>query len=283
MNIGLVLAGGMAKGAYQIGVLKAIDSFVPREAIQYISCASIGVLNGYAYATGNLDKAEAMWRNFCKDGSRKLITQVLKSNLLQDYIFDLYSPQHTLPCTLYASLMDIGHRNIVYKDLSCVPQEQNPLYLKVSVAMPVYNRSVSIDDAAYYDGAVIDNIPIYPLLKHNLDYIICVYFDENCSKFESTEVDNRIIKVTFPGDGVLKRSVVFSRENIDAMIQEGYDRAMFLLSSVFAKEYNNLEHIYRMIQVVNHNNKSASFRITGDVLVSNINRIVQKLTRKKIL
>ncbi len=283
MNIGLVLAGGMAKGAYQIGVLKAIDSFVPREMIKYISCASVGVLNGYAYAAGNLEQGEAMWRDICKGGDKLLITRVLKSNLLQEYIGDLYQPGHPLWCKFYASLMDLGHRNIVYKELSGVPQEQIPLYLKASVAMPVYNRSVSIDETTYYDGAVIDNIPVYPLLKHDLDYMICVYYDENCSKFENTEVDNRIIKITFPGDGVLKRSVVFSQESIDTMIQEGYDRAMFLLSSVFAKGYNNLEHIYRMIQVVNHNNKNTSFRITGDVLVTNINRIVQKLTKKRIL
>ena len=283
MNIGLVLAGGMAKGAYQIGVLKAIESFVPRDMIRYISCASVGVLNGYAYATGRLEQGEAMWRDLCKNGNSMLITKVLRSNLLQSYIGNLYQPDLSLPCTFYASLMDLEHRNIVYKDLSGVPKDQIPLYLKASVAMPVYNRSVEIEDAAYYDGAVIDNIPVYPLLKHNLDYIICVYFDENCSKFESVEVDNRIIKVTFPGDGVLKRSVVFSEESIDAMIREGYDRTVFLLSSVFAKGTNNPDHIYRMIQVINHNNKSTSFRITGDVLVTNVNRIVQKLAKKKIL
>ena len=46
MKIGLVLCGGMAKGAYQIGVLRAIREFVPREDITTISCASVGVLNG---------------------------------------------------------------------------------------------------------------------------------------------------------------------------------------------------------------------------------------------
>ena len=63
MNIGLVLSGGMAKGAYQIGALKALNHFIPLEEIKYISCASIGVLNGYAYATESLDRAEKMWKN----------------------------------------------------------------------------------------------------------------------------------------------------------------------------------------------------------------------------
>jgi len=49
VRVGLVLAGGMAKGAYEVGVLKAITNFIPKEAITHMSCASIGVLNGYAF------------------------------------------------------------------------------------------------------------------------------------------------------------------------------------------------------------------------------------------
>ena len=33
MNIGLVLSGGMAKGAYQIGALRALNNFVPLNEI----------------------------------------------------------------------------------------------------------------------------------------------------------------------------------------------------------------------------------------------------------
>ena len=53
MNIGLVFSGGMAQGAYQIRALRALNNFMPLHEIKYISCASIGVLNSYAYATGN--------------------------------------------------------------------------------------------------------------------------------------------------------------------------------------------------------------------------------------
>ena len=58
MNIGLVLSGGMAKGAYQIGALKAILNFLPIDEIKYISCASVGTLNGYAFAVNKLEHAE---------------------------------------------------------------------------------------------------------------------------------------------------------------------------------------------------------------------------------
>ena len=48
MNIGLVLAGGMAKGALQLGALYALSEFIPLEEIKYVSCASVGALNSYA-------------------------------------------------------------------------------------------------------------------------------------------------------------------------------------------------------------------------------------------
>lgn len=283
MNIGLVLSGGMAKGAYQIGALKALKSFIPLNEIKYMSCASVGVLNGYAYATENLDRAEQMWKNICSNDARIIISQILKSSMLQQNIVNLHDSEKSLSSTFYCSLLDLNHRNIVYKDLSAVDSNQIPLYLKASVAMPVYNRSVQLDNTSYFDGAMIDNIPVYPLLKHNLDYIICIYFDDTCYKFENTYFDNKIIKITFPCKSVLKQSVIFKHDGIEEMIKSGYDRTMYLLRLIFSEGYENLDYIYRTIDYMNLNNKNNSLRITGDVLVTNLNKITQRLTKRKIL
>lgn len=283
MNIGLVLSGGMAKGAYQIGALRALNNFIPLKEIKYMSCASIGVLNGYAYATENLDRAEQMWQSICSKDTRLVISQILRSSMLQQNIVNLYDSEKQISAAFYCSLLDLSHRNIVYKDLSTVDSNQIPLYLKASVAMPVYNRSVQLDNTSYFDGAMIDNIPVYPLLKHNLDYIICIYFDDTCYKFENTYFDNKIIKITFPCESVLKQSVIFKQDSIDDMIKSGYDRTMYLLKAVFSEGYENLEYIYRTIDYMNRNNKNNSLRITGDVLVTNLNKITQRLTKRKIL
>ncbi len=283
MNIGLVLSGGMAKGAYQIGALKAIKKFIPHNEIKYISCASVGVLNGYAYATDNLDSAEQMWKDICSGDTRFIITQLLRSSMLQQKIKEIYNPQKNLSSAFYCSLLDLNNRNVVYKDLSTVDNCQVPQYLKASVAMPVYNRAVQINNKSYFDGAMIDNIPVYPLLKHNLDYVICIYFDDVCYKFENTFFDNRIIKITFPSQNVLKQSIIFKQDSIEKMIKDGYERTMYLLRNVFSDGYQNLESIYSTIDYMNRNNMSNSLRITGDVLVTNINKITQRLTKRKIL
>lgn len=283
MNIGLVLSGGMAKGAYQIGSLQALNNFLPLNEIKYISCASIGVLNGYAYATANLDRAEQMWKNICSNDTRLVITQILRSSMLQQNIKSIYDADKKLSSNFYCSLLDLSHRSIVYKDLSEIDSNNIPLYLKASVAMPIYNRSVQIDNTSYFDGAMVDNIPVYPLLKHNIDYIICIYFDDTCYKFENTYFDNKIIKITFPSESMLKQSVVFKQDSIDDMIKNGYDRTMYLLKTVFSEGYENLEYIYRTIEHMNQSNKSNSLRITGDVLVTNLNKLTQRLTKRKVL
>lgn len=282
MNIGLVLSGGMAKGAYQIGALKALNEFIPQKDIKYMSCASIGVLNGYAYATENLNHAGKMWKNICTNDTRLVISQILRSSMLQHNIVKLYDGNKKLSATFYASLFDLNNRNIVYKDLYTVDKSSIPLYLKASVAMPVYNRAVKISNISYFDGAMIDNIPVFPLLKYNLDYIVCIYFDDTRYKFENTYFDNKIIKITFPSENRFKQSLIFKQNEIEEMMKTGYERALHLLQYIFTEGYDNLEYIYHAINFLNQN-KSNSLRISGDVIVTNLNKITQKLTKRKIL
>ena len=82
---------------------------------------------------------------------------------------------------------------------------------------------------------------------------------------------------------MLKQSVVFKQDSIDDMIKNGYDRTMYLLKTVFSEGYENLEYIYRTIEHMNQSNKSNSLRITGDVLVTNLNKLTQRLTKRKVL
>ena len=283
MNIGLVLSGGMAKGAYQIGALKALEKFVPFNEIKYISCASVGVLNGYAYATNRLDYAEHVWKKICCKDTRIIISKILKSSFLQQNLESIYDEKEKISSVFYCTLLDLSHKNLVYKDLSVCDSSQIPLYLKASIAMPVYNSPVQISNTSFFDGAMVDNIPVYPLLKHNLDYIICIYFDDACYKFENTYFDNKIIKLNFPGKSLVKQSLLFERDSIEEMIKDGYDKTMYILETVFSKGYLNLEHIYHSIDYMNHTKGSSDLRITGDALVTNLNKITQKLTKRKIL
>ena len=60
MKIGLILSGGIAKGAYQVGVLRAVEEFFSLDEISYISAASVGALNAAAYAAGETKTADTI-------------------------------------------------------------------------------------------------------------------------------------------------------------------------------------------------------------------------------
>ena len=71
---GIVLEGGGAKGAYQVGAWKAL-----REAgvkIKAVAGTSVGALNGALICMDDIDRAEKLWKNIryssIMDGSGNL-------------------------------------------------------------------------------------------------------------------------------------------------------------------------------------------------------------------
>ncbi|MCQ2592054.1 MAG: patatin-like phospholipase family protein [Treponema sp.] len=61
-RFGLVLSGGGAKGAYEVGVWKALEEYGITKDIDVISGTSVGALNGALFACTDVEKAEKLWR-----------------------------------------------------------------------------------------------------------------------------------------------------------------------------------------------------------------------------
>ena len=280
MHIGLVLSGGMGKGAYQIGALTAIDEFFNPSEFEYVSAASIGVLNMYAYLTNNLSKAREIWKTVNLKGEKRFITSILKSTFLQDIITTIVSPER-IDNNFYVPLLDLKSKELLYynfKDIS--PDEVDP-YLRASIAMPFYNKGIVLGEKTLYDGAVVDNIPIYPVLKKDLDYVICIYFDDFNYIFEDYAADNKIIKLTFPDDKIISNSINVNHDAITYMVAEGYRRTKQILSNIFFAGTNDLDAIYKQIGQINSQDSKKKIRITGDVVVTNMNRVIKIVVRHK--
>lgn len=277
-KIGLVLSGGMGKGAYQIGALIALNEFFKPSDFKYVSAASIGTLNAYSYLTNNLQNASAIWKSINFQRDKRFITSVLRSSFLQDIITNIVTDV-TIPSTFYVPLLDLKNKELNYYNFSDISPNKIEPYLRASIAMPFYNKGVSIDSKVLYDGAIVDNIPIYPVLKNELDYIICIYFDDSNYIFEDYYSDDKIIKLTFPDDKIISNSVYISHESIMYMIKEGYQRTHRICSHIFSDGTDNLETIYSKIMEQNAISSQKALRITGDVLVSNMNRVLQKVIR----
>lgn len=278
-NIGLVLSGGMGKGAYQIGALTAIGELFQPSDFKYVSAASVGVLNTYAFLTGNLQKAKSIWENVDLQGSKKYITSVLRSDFLQEIITDIVS-EKPVQNNFFVPLLDVSAKQLHYYDFSEIAPENMRDYLSASVAMPFYNKGVKLDGKTLYDGAVVDNIPIYPVLQKELDYVLCIYFDEVNYIFENYDSDNRVVRLTFPDDKIVANHVCIKHESIVKMIDEGYRRTKEILSFIFSDGFDDLSVLHEKIAAINAESlNNRSMRITGDVIVTNLNKLAKKIIR----
>lgn len=283
MRIGLVLSGGMAKGAFQVGALKAIKEYIKPEDLAAISCSSVGCLNGFAFVSDRLDQAEKMWKHICENGNRRYINSILRSSFLQESINYICGESEQISNAFLISLLNLKERTVIYQNLAKVSSARYADYLKASVAMPLYNRPVMINGKGLYDGAPIDNIPVYPLVRRKLDYIICIYFDDCCYTFETPAFDRKLVKITFPTKKTIVDSLTFKEEAIDAMIQRGYRVANNILKPIFADGGMTLPEIYDYISFLNDHMGEKKMRITGDMLMTNFNKITSKLARHSIV
>ena len=279
-NIGLVLSGGMAKGAYQTGALQAINEVLNPTDFSVVSAASVGALNAYAYLTGGLDKGIGIWNDLNNNNNnRKYVMGLIKSGYMQEAVKRILTDKK-IQNTFYIPLLNLKKRALSYVNLGKIQPSKVEPYLGASVALPFFNPGVQINKGQFYDGALIDNIPIHPILKHQIDYIICIYFDNYDYIFESKYFDNKVIKINFTDNSIISNSLSLDESSIKYMINEGYTKAKSILDFCFVDGINATSTIYSKIEELNARNTDKNLRITGDIVVNNMNKVVRKFMKR---
>ncbi len=282
MKIGIVLAGGMSKGFYEVGCLNAIFDFFGKEAIQCISASSIGTLIAYAGVTDQSDylidalkavdmrSSRAFFPSF--SGNRDLMEKVRAA------VLDAPS---SLP-QMYITVWNYTQKKVEYIPLHKLTKREIQNYLCAAVAIPVFNKGVKINGSTMFDGALIDNIPVFPLLDMDVDYVFCIYFDARNYLFENEQFDRKIVKLC---DFPFRKSwdsFVFDPNRVDEMIEYGYDYATRTIRSVFTSPESDA--IERNIRNLNEQtNIKKSRRMTGDVILTNLNKVTGRFAKRNIL
>lgn len=85
-KLGIVLAGGGAKGAYQIGVWKYLHEIGLDKHISCSSGASVGALNAVLMAASEIETAEEIW---LEDNLKDLILPFSISDLIKGVLKNL--------------------------------------------------------------------------------------------------------------------------------------------------------------------------------------------------
>lgn len=197
---GLVLEGGGAKGAYQIGAWKALKEANIR--IKGIAGTSVGALNGALICMGDLEKAESLWENisysqimsvddkimedifkqkkisrdalkdmmdYISDGGvditplKELIAECVDEEKIQNSPMDLYI--HTF------SVDEMRELNVDLKEIE--PELIKDFLLASSYIFPIF-KSEKLHGKTYIDGGAINNVPIDTLIEKEYKDIIVV-------------------------------------------------------------------------------------------------------------
>lgn len=197
---GVVLEGGGAKGAYQIGVWKAL-----REAgvkIKGISGTSVGALNGALMCMGDLERAEHIWQNIAyskiMDVDDALMEQFFGGELTLKETVNLFfrkvreggmdvTPLKKLiqdcidvnevsqsPIEFYLKTFSVDERRELDVDVRQLDPELIPDMLMASAyVFPVF-KNEKLHGKTYMDGGVIDNVPLDCLVKRGYQDILII-------------------------------------------------------------------------------------------------------------
>lgn len=201
-NLALTLEGGGARGAYQIGAVKALYS--EGYTFKAIVGTSIGAINAAYIVQGDLEKIYKMWQEMSfkdlleldNEAMKKLFSAKLDINTIK-YLskklgesiknkgLDVKKEREILENDIDEE--KIRNSNILFglvtmcisdvngKEMfACdIPKGKIVDYIMASSNLPVFKRVV-IDDKKYLDGGAFDNCPVHMLEKKGFKNVIVI-------------------------------------------------------------------------------------------------------------
>ena len=201
VRIGLVLAGGGAKGAYEVGVYKALRELEIVDNIKVISGTSIGAINALFFAMDNPNVIGHSWRNLnysrfilnqqnTKEKKSDIIIEKIKSINIENGIFEQvnlndiglisqsgikdfieeYIDMEIIKNSdkeLYACAYNVDKERPEYFRLNDCTEEEIKDRVLASSAIPHMFKPIQIDGMRYSDGGI--HSPLYS--KNNIDNV----------------------------------------------------------------------------------------------------------------
>lgn len=196
-NWGLVLSGGGAKGAYQIGVWKAMKELGMESWITGISGASIGSLNAALFACRDYQKAEDAWKQVnlmsvfepdwaLIDGKEGAFSREEMLTLIRQYVdvSKITRSEQPIFCSVSKILPERKFEG-AYQRLDGKTSYAIEQILMATSAMPMIHEAVEYEGVLYRDGGLTDNCPIQPLYDMGYRRILIVGLKEEMKRFEA--------------------------------------------------------------------------------------------------
>ncbi|MDF2654205.1 MAG: patatin-like phospholipase family protein [Bacillota bacterium] len=223
----LVLGGGGARGAYEVGVWQAVRELGIR--IDLVTGSSVGAINGALIAQDAFDLAVSLWKEI--DTSmvfdidiKDLITNTGLDNgklktLLTQYIDETAIRNSTTDYGLItAELPSMTPKSLMKEQ---IPSGKMVDYILASSTLFPMMKSYEIDSLKYIDGGFTDNLPVGLALDHGATHIIAVDLVavEIVRKKRMAEADSlRVIQCPWDLGNIL----IFDKFNSRRIMRLGY-------------------------------------------------------------
>ena len=194
---GLVLDGGGARGAYQIGAWKALAEAGVK--INAVAGTSVGALNGALICMGDIGKAEKIWnemtfsrvmdvddewmeglfqkqtsiREFLNEGWKRLKEGGVDITPLRNLIHETVDEEAIRNCGKEFCLLTFSLSEFRELDLSIedIPEGLLEDFLLASAYLIGF-KNEKIQGKKYIDGGVVNNVPLNSLVKRGYETII---------------------------------------------------------------------------------------------------------------
>lgn len=260
MKRALVLGGGGTKGAYQYGVIKALE----QENIKFdiVTGTSIGALNGCLYAQNDLNRLYQLWEQLKMEdiladkipeqydietlvNSNNLISTFFKNYVkekgaditpLKENIADYFNYEH-----LMASNIDFGLVTVNYPSLKPelirkkdITKENGANYLLASASCFPAFPICRFNDKAYIDGGYYDNCPIDLAFEMGADSIIAIDLATKAHHEEYLGFENVLYIIPTSDLGMFLN---FDRDIINRNMIIGYNDALKALKKYHGHKY----------------------------------------------
>ena len=204
-KIGLVLGGGGAKGAYQVGVLKALKEYKLLKQVDMISATSIGALNSMKVLENDIDGAIEIWSNISKDValSKTTLKEKLRSksifsregfiSLAKEKIDFKKVSKSKIDCYVIATpISKVENAPCEFK-VNGKDQDTIIKYLLASSAIPLVFEPVVINGIKYMDGFGVSNNPIETLKNKGCNLIMVIPLKETSDAYKYSDNNTMII------------------------------------------------------------------------------------------
>ena len=257
MKLGLVLDGGGGKGAYQIGVWKAMHEFGLDKQVTAVAGTSVGGLNAALFAQGDFELAYKIWTEdlstihvmSIQRDLEALIDRFMDFQKIRNSSIDCFLSAHTAGQQGQYYELALGgsavekyvNGEMTYYNLRCLTEKNCSILLRTcstskavmlaTSALPVLCRRVFINGKGHQDGGVPwggDNSPVYPLSwqESDCDTILVIHLNHFTATEKKQFSGVRILEAVpnVPSDllGFFNGTLNFDPKHAQRLIDAGY-------------------------------------------------------------